>query len=125
MYSYSASLMCSSILRWFTYLHRCYPNNQTSLFGKIRDRLQSLCLEAKRIEGYIEAKLSCGLMIRLHTRPIPSVSWTGDIHRNTEKERQFGDGRGKGAGVEPNHTTAKILVLYKSVNPLCLEVFIF
>jgi hypothetical protein len=27
----------------------------------------------------------------------------------TEKERVFADGRGKGAGVEPNHTTTRKL----------------
>ncbi len=40
--------------------------------------------------------------------PSPSVSWTGDI-QETEKERQFADGKGEGAGVEPNHTTVRKL----------------
>jgi hypothetical protein len=40
-------------------------------------------------------------------------------HRKTEKERQLGCGReGKRLGEEPNRTTARKLVLFKSINTL-------
>ncbi len=40
---------------------------------------------------------------------VKDESWTGPAtHRKSEKERQFAEGRvGEGAGVEPNHTTAR------------------
>ncbi len=47
-------------------------------------------------------KLSCSRMIRLHARPHRQAT-----HRKTEKERQLADG--EGAGLEPNHTTARKL----------------
>jgi hypothetical protein len=53
---------------------RIYPNNQTSLNGKIRDRLQtqSLCLEAERIEGFIEAQAFLGSYgSASHPPPLP------------------------------------------------------
>jgi hypothetical protein len=58
-------------------------------------------------------------MIRLFAHPypsIPSVSSTGDTHRNTEKERQLADKRGgEGVGEEPNHTIAKKTVPLKII----------
>jgi hypothetical protein len=62
-------------------------------------------------------------MIWLLAHPLPpsAVSKLDPAtHRKTEKERQLADGRGgKGAGEEPNHMTAKSLVLFKSFNTLC------
>jgi hypothetical protein len=51
--------------------------------------------------------------------PVSKLDSTGDAHRKTEKERQLADERGeKGVGKEPNHTTARSLVFYKSFSTL-------
>jgi hypothetical protein len=52
--------------------------------------------------------------------PPPTVTkLDGMAHRKTEKERQLGCGReGKRLGEEPNRTTARKLVLFKSINTL-------
>jgi hypothetical protein len=79
------------------------------------------------------AKLSCGRMIRLHTHP-PSPSPVSNMSLFLSLPVSFlvelsEWRRGKGVGVEPNHTTAESLALSKSFNTLwkkeCLGTFIF
>jgi hypothetical protein len=49
-----------------------------------------------------------------------TVSWTGDTHGETGKERQLADWRERGRLCEePNQTTGENFVLYKSLNTLC------
>jgi hypothetical protein len=72
------------------------------------------------------ARISHGRMIWLLARPLPSTSVSVSkleraTHRKTEIERQLAHGKGgKRVGEEPNYTTAKGLVLYKSFNTLCV-----
>ncbi len=51
--------------------------------------------------------------------PLPSVSSTGDTQEDWEREATCWRQRREGVAVEPNHTTARSLALYKSFNPLC------
>jgi hypothetical protein len=68
-------------------------------------------------------------MIRLLAHPpppLPSVSSTSEAtHRKTEKESQLANGRGGGEGVgeDLNYTTARRLVLYKSLSTLWWQAY--
>jgi hypothetical protein len=75
-----------------------------------------MCLsKSERIEGFIEAlpNLSCGRgrIIQLHARPLPlSRQYKLDrrhIGRLRKRDNLLTGEGGEGAGVEPNHTTAR------------------
>jgi hypothetical protein len=57
----------------------------------------------------LRANLSCCRMIQLHAQPLLPQLARSATYRNTEKEIQVADmrGRKKEEEVEPNHTTAR------------------
>jgi hypothetical protein len=60
------------------------------------------------VNDLYRTRLSCRRMIWLLPHPLPSpVSKLERDTQETEKERQYADGRGEGVGVEPNHTTPR------------------